>query len=203
ICLNWESVTGGSLGLIGIPNPTHELVDWTLYQNALYLAIVASVTILVLWALNRLVTGPWGRVLKAIREDETAAASLGKNPALIRLTAFVIGCSLMGLSGALYVGFIGFVSPFDFLPIVTFQIWTMLIVGGSANNRGAVLGAVVVWGIWTTSGYVIAQLVPPEAQAQSGALQAVLIGTILVLSLLFRPRGLLGEQIHVSRHAKV
>ena len=149
-----------------------------------------------------IVNSPWGRVLKAIREDEVAAESLGKNPVRIRLTSFVLGCMLMGLSGALYVAFIGFVSPFDFLPIITFQIWTMLIVGGSANNRGAILGAIIVWAVWTGSGFFISRVIPPEFQAQSGAIQAVLIGLILVLSLLYRPRGLIGEKLHVSRHAQ-
>ena len=88
----------------------------------------------------------------------------------IRLEAFVLGSMLMGLSGGLYAGFIGYISPFDFQPVVTFQIWTMLILGGSANNRGALLGAVTVWGIWTSSGYAISKLVPPAFQAQSGAL---------------------------------
>jgi branched-chain amino acid transport system permease protein len=148
------------------------------------------------------VQSPWGRVLKAIREDETAAASLGKNPNRIRLEAFVLGSMLMGLSGALYVGYIRQISPFDFLPIVTFQIWTMLIVGGSGNNRGALLGALIVWGVWTMSGFSIAKVVTPEYQAQSGAIQSVLIGLILVLTLLFRPRGLIGEEMHVSRHAR-
>ncbi len=138
--------------------------------------------------------------MKAIREDEDAAASLGKNPARVRLEAFVLGCMLMGLSGALYVSFIGYVSPFDFLPIVTFQIWTMLILGGSANNRGAILGALIVWGIWTGSGYAISKVVPPDLQAQSGAMQAVLIWLILVVTLLVRPRGLIGEERQVSRH---
>ena len=94
-------------------------------------------------ALERIVRSPWGRTLKAIREDETAAASLGKNPVRIRLESFVLGSMIMGLSGGLYVGFIGYVSPFDFQPILTFQIWTMLIVGGSGNNRGALLGALL------------------------------------------------------------
>ena len=84
-------------------------------------------------------------MLRAIREDETAAVALGKSARRFRLEAFVIGSTLMGLAGALYVGFIGFVSPFDFLPILTFQVWAMLIVGGSGNNRGALLGALVVW----------------------------------------------------------
>lgn len=202
VFLNWESFSGGTLGLIGIPNPTRELVDGPLAQNALHLIVVIVIAGLVFWALERIVRAPWGRVLKAIREDETAASSLGKNPARIRLEAFVLGCMLIGLSGALYVSFIGYVSPFDFLPIVTFQIWTMLIVGGSANNRGALLGALIVWGVWTGSGFAISKIIPAEIQTQSGALQAVLIGLILVLTLLFRPRGLIGEEVHVSRHAQ-
>ncbi len=202
VFLNWESFSGGTLGLIGIPNPTRELVDGPLAQNALHLIVVIVIAGLVFWALERIVRAPWGRVLKAIREDETAASSLGKNPARIRLESFVLGCMLIGLSGALYVSFIGYVSPFDFLPIVTFQIWTMLIVGGSANNRGALLGALIVWGVWTGSGFAISKIIPAEWQTQSGALQAVLIGLILVLTLLFRPRGLIGEEVHVSRHAQ-
>ncbi|WP_163387702.1 branched-chain amino acid ABC transporter permease, partial [Enterobacter ludwigii] len=74
-------------------------------------------------ALERLVRSPWGRVLRAIRDDETAAASLGKSVEGFRLPAFVIGAAFMGLAGALYASFIGYVSPFDFLPIMTFQVW--------------------------------------------------------------------------------
>ena len=202
VCLNWEYLTGGTLGLIGIPNPTKAWVEGPLMQNSLYLAIVVIVAGLTVAALELIVKSPWGRMLKAIREDEVAAASLGKSPERVRLEAFVLGCMIMGLSGALYVSFIGYVSPWDFLPILTFQIWTMLIVGGSANNRGALLGALIVWGVWTMSGFVISRVVPSEIQAQGGAMQAVLIGLILVVTLLIRPRGLIGEELHVSRHAR-
>src|SRR5207245_2311263 len=82
---------------------------------------------------------------------------------------------LRGLAGALYVSFIGFVSPFDFLPIVTFQVWAMLIVGGSGNNRGALLGALVVWAIWAGSGVAVSKLVPPSRAAQGAAIQIILI----------------------------
>lgn len=202
VCLNWEYLTGGTLGLIGIPNPSKAWADGPLAQNALYLLVVLVVVGLTFAALERIVKSPWGRMLKAIREDDVAAASLGKSPERVRLEAFVLGCMIMGLSGALYVAFIGYVSPWDFLPIVTFQIWTMLIVGGSANNRGAILGALIVWGVWTMSGFVISRVVPSEIQAQGGAMQAVLIGLILVVTLLIRPRGLIGEELHVSRHAR-
>ena len=203
VALNAAYITGGTLGLIGLPRPMVELLATPLAQNAGYLVLLLLVVGLVYAALESIVRSPWGRTLKAIREDETAAASLGKNPVRIRLEAFVLGSMIMGLSGGLYVGFIGYISPFDFQPIVTFQIWTMLILGGSANNRGAVLGAVTVWGIWTTSGYAISKLVPPAYQAQSGALQAILIGLLLVVTLLYRPRGLIGEEEQVSRHASL
>ena len=159
VCLNWEYLTGGTLGLIGIPNPTKAWAEGPLAQNALFLGVVLIAVLLVFWALERIVRSPWGRTLKAIREDEVAAASLGKSPERVRLEAFILGCMIMGLAGALYVAFIGYVSPWDFLPILTFQIWTMLIVGGSGNNRGALMGAVIVWGVWTTSGFVISRVV--------------------------------------------
>lgn len=202
VCLNWEYLTGGTLGLIGIPNPTRDLVDGSLAQNVLFLCLVLILCGIVFRALEQIVKSPWGRLLKSIREDEVAASSLGKNPVRVRLEAFVLGCMLMGLSGALYVAFIGYVSPWDFLPILTFQIWTMLIVGGSGNNRGAIIGALIVWGVWTFSGFVISRVVPVELQTQGGAMQAILIGLILVITLLSRPRGLIGEELHVSRHAK-
>ena len=202
VAVNWEPVTGGTLGLIGIPNPTKALAASSLVQNAVYLGIVILVAAAAYGALQAIVRSPWGRRLRAIREDETAAAALGKRPARVRLESFAIGCALMGLSGALYVGFIGYVSPFDFLPIVTFQIWTMLIVGGAGNMRGAILGAVAVWALWTGSGYAIGQVVPPQMQAQSGALQSILIGGVLVAMLILRPRGLIGEELHVSRHTR-
>ena len=117
-----------------------------------------------------------------------------------RLQAFVLGCTVMGLAGALYVSFIGYISPFDFLPVLTFQIWTMLIVGGSGNNKGALLGVVMVWGLWSASGIAISKLLPAALQTQGGAIQAILIGVVLVLTLMFRPRGLIGEEPVVSRH---
>jgi branched-chain amino acid transport system permease protein len=109
-----------------------------------YLGLVAVTLLIVYWAVEAIVRSPWGRVLKAIREDEVAAQSLGKNVLRYRLEALMLGAGLMGLSGALYVGFIAYISPFDFMPIVTFQIWTMLVVGGAGSNRGAIAGAVVV-----------------------------------------------------------
>lgn len=95
VCLNWEYLTGGTLGLIGIPNPSKPWAEGPLAQNAIYLLIVIIVVGLMFCALERIVKSPWGRTLKAIREDEIAAASLGKSPERVRLEAFVIGCMIM------------------------------------------------------------------------------------------------------------
>jgi branched-chain amino acid transport system permease protein len=202
VLLNWERLTGGTQGLTSIPRPLGGFFATPFSYNLFYLAFMAAIAGGVYWALERIVRSPWGRVLKAIREDEGAALALGKPVIRFRLEAFVLGATLMGLAGALYASFIGFVSPFDYTPILTFQIWAMLILGGSGNNKGALLGAFVVWGIWTASGTLISKLIPVHFQAQGGAVQSILIGLLLVTTLVYRPQGLIGERRVVSRHVE-
>jgi branched-chain amino acid transport system permease protein len=202
VALNAQNLTGGPFGLQFVPKPLAGAITSNLGWNAAYLLIAAALLGLVYMAMERLVRSPWGRVLRAIREDETAAASLGKRAFRFRLEAFVIGCMLMGLGGALYAHFVGYIAPEDFLPILTFQLWTMLIVGGSGNNRGAMIGAFVVWALWTLSGGILREIVPAQHQARAATLQVVLIGLLLMAILLVRPRGLLGEEAAVSRHAR-
>ena len=162
--------------------------------------MLAVVVVVLYLALERLVRSPWGRVLRAIREDEAAALALGKNAIKFRLQAFAIGGGIMGLAGAAQAHFIGFIAPDNYVPMLTFQVWAMLIVGGSGNNRGAILGAVLVWGIWAGSAGAVAELFPPGQQARAAALQIVMIGVALCAILLLRPRGILGEERVVSRH---
>lgn len=202
VALNAQRLTGGAFGLQFIPKPFEALFGVGLAWNASYLAIVVILLAVIYVALERLVRSPWGRVLRAIREDEIATASLGKRAKSFRLQSFVIGCMIMGLGGALYAHFVGYIAPEDFLPILTFQIWTMLIVGGSGNNRGAILGALAVWLVWTLSGGALRAIVPQDQQARAAALQIVLIGVLLAAMLLLRPRGLIGEETTVSRHAQ-
>jgi branched-chain amino acid transport system permease protein len=202
IALNAEAITGGPFGVQSIPRPLQGWLGTGVAWNAAYLLLVLLVLGLAYLALERLVAGPWGRVLRALREDETAAASLGKRAFAFRLQSFVIGCMLMGLAGALYAHFVGYIAPEDFLPILTFQIWTMLILGGSGNNRGAIAGAFLVWAIWSLSGQALREVLPAAEQARGAALQVVLIGVMLAVVLLLRPRGLFGERATVSRHAE-
>lgn len=203
IALNATEVTGGSQGATSIPRPWPGLAKTVLGGDLLMLALMLVTVLLIYCALEAMVRSPWGRVLKAIREDEVAAASLGKNPFVFRLQAFVLGSVVMGLGGALYASFVGFISPTDFLPILTFQVWTMLIVGGSGNNKGAILGAVLMWAVWTLTGTFAQVLLPVAMQVKGGAAQIILIGLVLMLTLIFRPRGLVGEEATVSRAARV
>jgi branched-chain amino acid transport system permease protein len=199
--LNLQTLTGGPFGVQFIPKPLQGWLGtgtpWTLG----YLGVCAAVLALAYLALERLVRSPWGRVLRAIREDEAAAASLGKSAFRFRLQSFVLGSMLMGLGGAMQAHFVGYIAPEDFLPILTFQLWAMLIVGGSGNNRGAVIGAFVVWGVWAAAGSALRQWIPASDQARAAALQVVLIGVLIAWMLVLRPRGLLGEELAVSRHA--
>ncbi len=192
VALNATALTGGAFGRSFLPHP---------FASApATLALVAGLALLAWVGLERLVASPWGRALRAVREDEGAAAALGKNPAALRLQSFVLGAALIGLAGAIRAQFIGFVAPEDFLPVLTFRIWVMLIVGGAGNFTGALAGAVVVSALWSGSGAALTALLPPAWQVRGAAVQVVAIGVGIALLLLFRPRGLVAERVRVSRH---
>jgi branched-chain amino acid transport system permease protein len=203
LAMNWKSQTRGFDGLHSLPKPFTSFADTPFMANFYYLVMVVLFIIILVWAMERMVRSPWGRVLRAIREDEDAAAALGKNAFAFRLQTFVMGSMLMGLSGALYANFTGFVSPQDLLPIFTFQVFVMLIVGGSGNNYGALLGTVLIWALWTLTETALSAVLPPGLQQQVSAIRVVLVGLILVLMLLYRPQGLLPEKQNVSREARL
>lgn len=198
---NAEWLTGGAKGVRGFVRPFEAAVGDPFLFNLGFLAVVATCAALVYLGLQRTVRSPFGRLLRAIREDETAARALGKSPARARLQAFILGAMVMGLAGALYGTFYAFVSPQDIAPILTFQIWAMLIVGGAGNNAGALIGALVVWGGWTLSGWALAAFAPQGWQLYAGTLQFILIGLVIVGALLWRPKGLIPERLAVSTHA--
>ncbi|WP_137130985.1 branched-chain amino acid ABC transporter permease [Rhizobium sp. FY34] len=197
--LNLQPLTGGAFGIGFIPRPFAQLqADALLFSLAncgLLMLVIAGLYL----GLQHVAKSPWGRVLRAIREDETAAQALGKRPIRFRLQAFTLGGAIMGLAGAAQAHFIGFIAPDNYMPILTFQVWAMLIVGGSGNNRGAIAGAILVWGLWALTAAAVSAFVPPEDQAQAAALQIVAIGVGLCLMLLLRPRGLFGEVSPLAR----
>ena len=203
VAMNWRPVTRGFDGLHSLPKPFLSIAATPLQANLAYLGVVVAIVAALAFAMERMARSPWGRMLRAIREDEQAAAALGKNAFAVRLESFVLGSMLMGLAGALYANFLGFVSPQDLLPIFTFQVFVMLIVGGSGDTFGAILGAVLIWGLWTVTETVLSALLPAELRQQVAALRVVLVGAILVAMLLFRPQGLLPERRNVSPEARL
>ena len=203
VAMNWKSATRGFDGLHSLPKPFAALAGTPFRANLFYLIMVLVFIGLITFALERMVRSPWGRMLRAVREDEHAAAALGKNAYAIRLQTFVLGSMLMGLSGALYANFLGFISPQDLLPIFTFQVFVMLIVGGSGNNYGALLGAVIIWALWTVTETVLGAILPPGLRQQVSSIRVVMVGAILVGMLLYRPQGILPERRNVSREARL
>ncbi|GIV77096.1 branched-chain amino acid ABC transporter permease [Litorilinea aerophila] len=192
-------LANGARGLVGIPQPLQGLVPPARY-NWIYLAIVVVVLILVYIAIERGIRSPWGRVLRAIREDEVVAEAMGKDVFWFKMQAFVVGAVVMGIGGALYAHFTRAIDPTVFEPLFgTFLVWVMLILGGSGNNRGAILGAFIVWGIWSGTNVMVRRMVPVEYMAQAPYIRLMLIGLLLILILLLRPQGILGEEKEVSR----
>lgn len=202
VALNAQKLTGGPFGIGFIPRPFGSLAETPLLFNLSNLAVVAAVTLIAYLALEHLSRSPWGRVLKALREDERAAISLGKSARFYRVQAFAVGGAIMALAGALQAHFTGFIAPDNYLPILTFQVWVMLIVGGSGSNLGAVIGSILVWGIWAGSGTLTSVLFAPEQQARAASLQIVAIGVMLCVILLIRPNGLFGDRLRRPRLGK-
>ena len=170
-----------------------------------YVAIVAIVLFLVYVGLERAIRSPWGRVLRAVREDEDSAAMSGKNVAAFRMQAFVVGAVIMGIGGSLYAHYVVAIDYGHFDPLYgTFLIWVMLMLGGSGNNRGAVLGALLVWAIWTGASFLIDALRPtlaaisPELPQRGPYVRFLFISLLMLFIVLYRPRGMLPEEKVVS-----
>ena len=189
---NEDWLTGGPLGVPRIPRPFEALGEP--FGQFAYLGLILLCLAGLYAMAEATAKSPFGRTLRAIREDEEAAKAVGKNPGAFRLAAFVLGAACMGLAGAMMAGFFKFMGPDALDPITaTFLVWVMLIAGGSGNNRGAILGAAAVWAIWAASDFLAAQL-PGEAATRAAYVRLFLIGLALQVILLHRPQGLLGER---------
>jgi len=192
ILKNEAWLTNGVQGLRDIPRPFQQTFGAS--YDLLYLLLLLLIVTGVYLASERLIRSPWGRVLKAIREDEAVAASVGKNVFRFKMQALLLGAMLMGLGGSLYAHYVKFISPDTFNPLMgTFLVWVMLMAGGSGNNRGAVAGATVIWGLWSLSD-VLTNRLPSPLDTRASYLRVMLIGLVLQGILLKRPQGLVPEK---------
>jgi len=192
VARNEQALTGGSFGIKAIPRP-FETLERPWGEIAMMLLIAAIVLAIYLF-LQRARNSPWGRVMRAIRDNETAAEAMGKDVEAFRLQAFVIGSALMGLAGALTAHYLKVLTPEATEPLqATFLVYVMLIAGGSGNNRGAILGAIVVWLLWTATELVTGRL-PVEWGVRIAYGRMFLVGLLLVVVLQRFPGGLLPER---------
>lgn len=206
---NTQQIGCGFQGLDGILNPFTWVAN--LYINssfastnvgidlpsAIYASAIMAFAAICYFVAQRLVNSPYGRLLKSIRDDKVAAESLGKDVAAVRRRIMVIGSIMAGLAGGLYVYYLGAAGTDDFVPAVTFTIWVMMILGGYANNRGILAGAFVLTFLeqGATLLSVIIQPYLPSGVSPSVViyLEYALEAVILILLLLFRPKGLIPE----------
>ncbi len=189
---NEDAVTAGSLGIKNIPKPFEQ---WGPPLTDIgYLALVLMATASVFGFCQWIQHSPWGRTMRAIRDNEAAARSIGKDVDAYRLQAFAIGSAIMGLGGALQAHYFRFLSPEATEPLLTtFLVWVMLIAGGSGNNKGAVLGALAIWILWSAS-ELLSGYLPGEWAVKLAYIRILLIGFFLQLVLRLFPGGLLPEQ---------
>jgi branched-chain amino acid transport system permease protein len=182
---SWRNLTNGPFGIVNVPRPN--LFGWhadSLPKEFFLSLIVAILSAILVW---RLVTSPWGRLLKCMRDDELATRSLGKNTRKAKCEAFAFACGLVAVAGALYGGYIGFIDPSSASLDESILMLCMVIVGGVGNFKGPLVGAAVL--------IVIPEILRfanfPDGIA--GNMRLLLYGLMLVLVAHFRPRGLAGE----------
>ena len=229
IIKNEDWLTRGVKNVIGIPRPTAYEVDlqknetfiknvnWlgmevieasSLYVKLSYGLLFLIVLGIILWMSEMALKSPWGRMMRAIRDNEEAAAAMGKDVTKRHLQVFILGSAVCGIAGAMMTSLDGLLTPQSYQPLrFTFLIWVMVIVGGSGNNWGAVLGGFLLWFFWVevepighwilsilTSGMAEGSSLKEHLLESAAHMRLITMGAILLLSLRFAPRGLIPEK---------
>lgn len=191
VALSEDWLTGGSLGLSGIPRPFAGLVPEANYEPAFLLLLIAAVAAIYA-ALELLQRSPFGRVLRAIRDDDVVAATLGKNVAVMRVKAFAIGGAIIGVAGAFHSFYLTYIDPSQFTTAITGYTFMAVIIGGRGSNKGLLLGAATIMTLIESTRFLKDAVEIVDA-GQLAALRLILVGVGLVLVLIYRPQGIASE----------
>lgn len=182
---NWIELTAGPLGIPGIPAP--DLFGWRADTSLQFLALAGGVVAVGYFAVLRIAASPFGRVLHAIREDETFAHSLGKSLLYFKVTTFAVSAGLAATAGTLYAHYVTYIDPTSFTVMESILIVSMVIIGGAGSRWGPILGAGLL-------------VLLPEALRFAGLesvsaanLRQLVYGALLVVMMMFRPQGLVGR----------
>ena len=184
----------------------------SVFVKLCYSGLFLTVVIILLILTQKALYSPWGRMMRAIRDNEEAANAMGKNVVKQHLLIFILGSAIVGIAGAMLVTQDGLFTPGSYRPMrYTFLIWVMVIVGGSGNNFGAILGGFVVWFLWIEAAPIALFLINffTAGISESNALKAHLIESVpyfrflmmglgLLLIMRYRPKGILPEKIEIK-----
>jgi branched-chain amino acid transport system permease protein len=182
---NWIKLTRGPLGIPGIPQPV--ILGWHVTSHLDFLILGAAFACFAYFVVYRLISSPFGRVLHAIREDELFAKAHGKNTLYFKVTAFAVSAALAASAGGLYAHYITYIDPTSFTVMESILIISMVIIGGAGSLWGPLVGAFVL----VTLPEALRFIGLPSAVAAN--LRQIIYGSLLVIMMMFRPRGLVGK----------
>ncbi|MDF1728556.1 MAG: branched-chain amino acid ABC transporter permease [Sulfitobacter sp.] len=229
ILKNEDWLTRGVKNVIGVPRPVPYEIDLqnspafvdraaslgfdpvegsTLWVKVLYILLFAVVLLILMWMAQRALHSPWGRMLRAIRDNEVAAEAMGKDVTARHLQVFILGSAICGIAGAMMTTMDSQLTPGTYQPLrFTFLVWVMVIVGGSGNNLGAVLGGFLIWFLWVqvepmglwlmnliTVGMAEGSPLKEHLIESAAHMRLLTMGLVLLLVLRFSPRGLIPEK---------
>jgi len=182
---NLVTFTGGPMGLPGIPQPN--IGGYQVTTQFEFLLLVVFLAGLTYWILNRIVTSPFGRLIKAIREDEVFVQATGRNVSTSKIKVFIISGSLASIAGAFYATYVTFIDPSSFTIMESIFIISIVIIGGAANLKGSIIGSIVLVALPELLRFIGL----PNSLAAN--LRQILYGSLLIIFMLWRPQGFLGE----------
>ncbi len=199
----YEPVICASNGISGIAQPLSWVGD-ARTSSIVFMLLVLLFAGAAFWYTEKLVRSPYGRLLKAVRENDQVARSLGKNVAQIRAQVMFIGSAIAAVSGVLFALNLGFVSSNDYVVTLTLDVWVMIVLGGLGNNRGALLGALLITIIDRATAITAIQLNRLGTDLEFNYVRFILFGVLLLLMLRYRPQGLLPEtRFTTSAHQRL
>jgi branched-chain amino acid transport system permease protein len=187
-----EWLTKGVQGLPGIPRMFASMGVGG-YADVAILAVLVACNVAVIGLMLHLVRSPYGRLIQAIRDDEVAVEAMGKDPRRLKVQVFMLGAGVAGLAGAFYAHFITYLSPDQFLPLVTFYVWIAMIIGGTGRTTGAVAGSLLLL-VFLEGSRFARDFVPGVSEVQMASVRLALVGLALILFTLYRPQGIMGSR---------
>jgi branched-chain amino acid transport system permease protein len=187
-----EWLTRGVQGLPGIPRMFASMGVGG-YADVAILAVLVACNVGAIGLMLHLVRSPYGRLIQAIRDDEVAVEAMGKDPRRLKVQVFMLGSGVAGLAGAFYAHFITYLSPDQFLPLVTFYVWIAMIIGGTGRTTGAVAGSLLLL-VFLEGSRFARDFVPGVSEVQMASVRLALVGLALILFTLYRPQGIMGSR---------